>query len=231
MPVKSFFDQFRLGSAKRFATLVVVAALVAGCGDDGGDASPASSAGSGGGSGSVATFSISGTPPSQVMVGVLFSFTPTISNPGGIALSFSASNLPGWAAINGSTGQVTGTPSAADVGTYSNIRVTVSGGGQSVTSPAYSVTVVSAASGSAQLSWLPPTQRTDGSALTNLAGYRIYYGQSQNNLNQSVTVNSAGITSYVVDQLTPATWFFAAAAIDSNGVESALSNVASKTIM
>lgn len=230
MPVKQFL--FGLGSGKRFATLVAVVALAAGCGDDGGDDAAAAGSGSGGGSGGGGTtISITGTPPSQVMVGTPLDFTPTVNNPGGVALSFTASNLPGWVAINGSTGQVTGTPGAADVGTYSNIRVTVSGGGQSVTSPAYSISVVSAASGSAQLSWIPPTQRTDGSALTNLAGYRIYYGQSQTNLNQSVTINSAGVTSYVVDQLTPATWFFAAAAIDSNGVESSLSNIASKTIM
>jgi hypothetical protein len=33
-----------------------------------------------------------------------------------------------------------------------------------------------------------------------------------------------------VDNLTPATWYFAATALDSNGLESAFSNIGSKTI-
>ncbi len=166
------------------------------------------------------------------MQGVAFSFTPTVNNPGGVTLTFTASNLPGWASINSSSGQITGTPGSADVGVYSNIRVTVSGGGQSVTSPAWSVTVMSAATGSATLSWQAPTTRTDGSPLGGtLAGYRIYYGQSQNNLSQSVTVSSPGMLSYVIDNLTPATWYFAATAYDNNGLESAFSNIASKTIL
>ena len=37
--------------------------------------------------------------------------------------------------------------------------------------------------------------------MTNLAGYRIYYGQSQNNLNQSVTINSAGVATYPTDYM------------------------------
>lgn len=165
------------------------------------------------------------------MQGVQFTFTPTVNNPGGITLTFSATNLPGWASINSSTGQITGTPGLGDIGVYSNIRVTVSGGGQSVTSPAYSVTVVAAATGSATLSWQAPTTRTDGSPLgASLAGYRIYYGQSPTNLDQSVNVN-VGMLTYVVDNLTPATWYFAATAYDNGGLESGFSNIASKTIL
>jgi len=211
--------------------MIVASVVVAGCGDGGGETASASDPGTGGSSSSSPTFSISGSPPSQIMQDAAFTFTPTVSNPDNIALTFSATNLPSWASINASTGRITGTPHAADLGTYSNIRVTVAGGGQSVTSQAYSVTVVAVSTGAATLSWMPPTEKTDGSALTNLAGYKIYYGQSQNNLNQSVTISSPGITSYVISNLTPATWFFAATAYDANGLESSLSNVASKTIL
>lgn len=206
--------------------------LAVGCGDDSADSSAAASPPPPPPPPGGSSFSISGTPPSQIMQGVAFSFTPTVNNPGGVTLTFTASNLPGWASINSSSGQITGTPGSADVGVYSNIRVTVSGGGQSVTSPAWSVTVMSAATGSATLSWQAPTTRTDGSPLGGtLAGYRIYYGQSQNNLSQSVTVSSPGMLSYVIDNLTPATWYFAATAYDNNGLESAFSNIASKTIL
>jgi hypothetical protein len=57
----------------------------------------------------------------------LYSFTPTSSDPDGDTLTFSASGLPGWASFNTSTGQVSGTPTNANVGT-SNITITASDG-------------------------------------------------------------------------------------------------------
>jgi hypothetical protein len=80
------------------------------------------------------------------------------------------------------------------------------------------------------LTWQPPTQNTDGTPLTNLAGYRIYWGTAPGSYPSSVTVNNAGITSYVVDNLVPNTYYFAVTALNSMGTESLLSNSASKTI-
>jgi hypothetical protein len=100
-----------------------------------------------------------------------------------------------------------------------------------VTTPAYSISVVATAFGSALLSWQPPTENTDGSLLTDLAGYKVYWGQSPSNLANTVTLNGVGVTSYIVDQLTPATWYFATTAFDAEGLESSFSNVASKTVM
>ena len=68
-------------------------------------------------------------------------------------------------------------------------------------------------------------------ALTDLKGYRIYWGTTQNSYPNSMTLNNAGLSSAVVDQLTPATWFFVVTAFDTSGNESAYSNVASKTVM
>jgi hypothetical protein len=85
--------------------------------------------------------------------------------------------------------------------------------------------------GSALLTWYPPTQNSDGSALTNLAGYKVYWGTSPTNLSNSVTLTNPGLSSYLVEQLTPATWHFALTAVNSAGVESARSNVASKQIL
>ena len=84
--------------------------------------------------------------------------------------------------------------------------------------------------GSATLSWTPPTTNTDGSPLTNLAGYKVYWGTSQGNYSNSVTLNNAGLSMYVVENLTPGTWFFVATAFNSAGTESSFSSVASKTI-
>ena len=95
--------------------------------------------------------------------------------------------------------------------------------------PKTDLAVQAVATGSATLSWTPPTTNTDGSPLGDLAGYKVYWGTSQGNYTNSIAVTNAGITSYVVEQLTPATWYFVTTAINSNGVESDYSNVASKS--
>jgi hypothetical protein len=125
---------------------------------------------------------------------------------------------------------LTGTPSVANAGTYSNIAIGVSDGTASATLPAFTITVNPAVLGSATLSWQAPTSNTDSSPLTNLAGYRISYGTSPAALTQTVEVTNPGLTSYVVSNLGPATWHFAVQAYSSSGAESGQSNVASKTI-
>jgi len=92
------------------------------------------------------------------------------------------------------------------------------------------VTVQAVAVGSATLSWTPPTQNTDGSPLSNLAGYRIYWGPALGTYPNSVTLNNPGLTTYVVGNLVPGTYFFVATALNDVGVESTFSAVASKTI-
>ena len=84
--------------------------------------------------------------------------------------------------------------------------------------------------GSVTLSWSPPTQNTDGSALTNLAGFRIVYGTSATALTQTIEVNNAALSSYVVSGLTAGTWYFAVKAYNAAGAESVNSNVANKTL-
>lgn len=84
--------------------------------------------------------------------------------------------------------------------------------------------------GAATLSWAAPDQNTDGSPLTNLAGYRIYYGTSANTLDQVIEINTIGITEYVIDNLTAGTYYFSIRAYNSVGLESALSNIVSDTI-
>lgn len=84
--------------------------------------------------------------------------------------------------------------------------------------------------GSATLSWTAPTLNEDGSPLANLSGYRVYYGSAPTNLNTVLDIPNPGVTNAVVDNLTPATWYFAVKAYNSSNVESRLSNTASKTI-
>ena len=81
------------------------------------------------------------------------------------------------------------------------------------------------------MNWSPPTSNTDGSALTNLAGFHVYYGTSAGNLNQSVQIRNPGLTTYVVGNLVAGTWYFSVNAYTSIGTESVLSNVAGATIL
>lgn len=82
----------------------------------------------------------------------------------------------------------------------------------------------------ALLTWTPPTQNTDGSSLTNLAGYRISYGRAATTLDQVVQLNNPSLTTYTISGLSVATWFFGIKAYTTQGAESALSNVISKVI-
>jgi hypothetical protein len=94
-----------------------------------------------------------------------------------------------------------------------------------------SATLGQVSSGTATVSWTPPTTNTNGTALTNLAGYKIHYGTSSNSLNQTLQVANPGLTSYVLNNLSGgATWYFGITAYTSTGAESALSNIGSKTI-
>jgi len=109
--------------------------------------------------------------------------------------------------------------------------ISVSDGTTSKALPAYTITVTApTGSGTADLSWTAPTQNTDGSALTDLAGYRVYHGTSPSALTDVIQVAGAANTSYSFSQLTSGTHYFAVAAYNAAGVESTLSAVGSKTI-
>ena len=173
---------------------------------------------------------ISGTPATSANAGTAYSFTPTAADPNGNPLTFSIQNPPSWASFNTQSGNLSGTPGSADAGTYSNIIISVSDGTSTASLAAFSIIVTQVANGSATVSWSAPTQNTDGSALTNLAGFNIYYGTSASNLNQSVQIANPGLTTYALGNLAPGAWYFAVNAYTTAGAESALSSIASKTI-
>lgn len=173
---------------------------------------------------------LSGTPATSVVVGNAYAFRPSGSDPEGRTLTWSISNRPSWATFSTSTGALTGTPSSSYVGTYSNIVISASDGTNRSSLPAFSIAVNSTASGSATLSWTPPTTNSNGTTLTNLAGYRIYYGTSPTSLTRTVTLSNAGLTRYMVSNLSAATWYFSIRAYTSTGTESANSNTVSKVV-
>jgi hypothetical protein len=173
---------------------------------------------------------ITGTPVKSVVAGQAYAFTPKATVAAGKTASFSISGKPGWASFSATTGELSGTPTAANVGTTSNIIISVSDGTTSASLPAFAVAVTQVGTYSVTLSWSAPTQNSNGTALTNLAGYRIYYGTSASAMTQTVTISSVGVTTHVLSNLNAQTYYFGVMAYNAAGVESKLSNVVSKTL-
>lgn len=96
--------------------------------------------------------------------------------------------------------------------------------------PTPAPTPPAAKSGSATLSWIAPTQNTDGSPITGLSGYHIYYGTNADALRTTITVGGGSSTTYTVSGLSPGTYYFSVVAYNAEGVDSADSNLESKTI-
>ena len=180
------------------------------------------------GTGGTTGLSVSGNPQTVDGAGQPYSFVPTTSNIGGGALTFSIANMPPWASFNTATGALTGTPGISQVGTYSNILISVSNGSLSASLPAFSITVCT---GAATLSWTAPTTNTNGTPLTDLAGYTIYYGTDASDLTQTIQVPTPNTTSYEISNLPAGTYYFAVAAYNADGMQSDLSSVGSKTIL
>lgn len=80
------------------------------------------------------------------------------------------------------------------------------------------------------LTWTPPTENTDDTPLTNLAGYRVHWGTTQMSLTNVAQLPDPSAVSYIVSDLAPGTWFFGVRAYTSQGAESDLSNIVSRTM-
>jgi len=122
----------------------------------------------------------------------------------------------------GTTGSTGGTSSGSGSGSGSG---TSSGGAPSA--PGGSTH----SAGSVTLDWTPPTENTDGSTMTNLAGYTVHYGTDRTKLTQSIKVSNAGVATFVVDNLTAGTWYFSVTSFNAQGVESTYSGVVSTKVL
>ncbi len=85
-------------------------------------------------------------------------------------------------------------------------------------------------SGTATLSWTAPLDNTDGSMLTDLAGYHVYYGTDPNNLKQFADVAGASQVVFTANNLTTGTWYFTISAYNTAGTESPYAQIVDTTI-
>ena len=95
--------------------------------------------------------------------------------------------------------------------------------------PTAAPAAVAQGKGTVTLSWTPPTVNEDGTP-ARLTSYRIYWGNTRGNYPHMVNLDNPGLARYVVEQLTPATWYFVVTAVSADG-ESAPSNEIALTVM
>jgi hypothetical protein len=222
------------GNAALLVAAVVMSSSLAACGGSSGSSASASQAASTNASFPInraapttetaAGMQINGSPVTSATVGQAYSFQPTVASAAGTALKFSITNTPAWAKFDPTSGKLTGTPSASQVGTYKGITISVLAGTTTAALPAFSIVVTESNSQSnVTLSWQAPTENADGSALVDLKGYKVHYGAASNTYSDTIQVANPGLTTYVVQNLNAGKYYFAVTAYNSTGQESSLS--------
>jgi Fibronectin type III domain len=94
---------------------------------------------------------------------------------------------------------------------------TTTGGGSTTAPP----TSTPASSSAVTLAWEAPTENSNGTPITGLAGYKIHYGTASQDYTQVVSVSNPSLSRYVLDSLPSGTYYFAITAYNSQGMESA----------
>jgi hypothetical protein len=163
--------------------------------------------------------------------------TPDVS----VTLAGTASSNTGivsieWTNDRGGHGNASGTNSwttgsvALELGS-NEISVTATDGAGATATRSIVIKRETNGTGSVTLSWQPPTTREDGTPLTNLAGYYIYNGRMSGIYDFDIKIDNPGVTTYVVENLNPGTWYFVLSSYDSDGIESDYSNEISEEVL
>jgi len=177
---------------------------------------------------------ISGNPADSVTANAGYSFRPVASDADGDPLTFSIRNKPVWASFSTGSGRLSGTPANSHAGSYSNIVISVTDGADSVSLPAFSIQVNTAAvaTGSFSLGWTAPVARSDGTplSLADINGYRLYYGTSPGTYPDVVEVSDGTATSVTVTGAPLGTKYVVMTTYDAAGRESAYSGEVSKIV-
>ena len=177
---------------------------------------------------------ISGSPATSVEANSAYSFEPLASDQDGDSLSFSITNRPSWAQFNTSTGRLAGTPGNSDSGATGNIQISVSDATETVSLPAFSITVngTDTPTGAVTLNWTAPVARTDGSpiAMSEIAGFTVHYGTSEGSHPNRLNVDDGSATSATIADLQLGTYYLVVTTRDDAGRESGDSSEVAKVV-
>jgi hypothetical protein len=123
----------------------------------------------------------------------------------------------------------------ADAPTQLLVNYTLTAGGGSINMQAAALSQSASApsatpSGEAGLTWQAPVSNMDGTVLTDLSGFNLYWGSTPGTYSHSTRIPNAASRSHTVTGLAPGTWHFVVTAVNGEGTESSYSNVWSKTV-
>lgn len=163
---------------------------------------------------------LSGAPNPTAVVDSTYNFLPDALDPDGDALSFSIINKPRWATFDTATGRLEGRPDDADVGLTDGIDLTATDGVSVARLNQFGISVQAIGPSSFTISWAAPTENEDGTPLMDLAGYRVYYGTASRDYSEAVELNSTGMTTFTIENLSAGDYFLAMTSINSSDVES-----------
>lgn len=176
-----------------------------------------------------------GWPLLYTLAGEPYGFSPIaiVNGPG--AYLFTIQNPPPWATFDPVTGRLSGTPGIADVGQYPGIRISLFTGLGIITMPEFIINVQPPPPvvplSSVKLNWQAPDLNTDGSPLSDLAGYFIYVGSNPTDLVRYHEVNDPASLATTVARLARGrVAYFAISAYTHDGRESELSGVVAAVV-
>jgi Putative Ig domain len=125
---------------------------------------------------------ISGTPATTVVAGTGYTFQAVGADPDGDRLTYGAINLPSWLGINTANGILSGTPSAAQVGVYANITISVTDGNSTASLAAFTITVTAAGAATGSTGSTTWAQcATEGGTCSFSGTKQVRYGEPFNN--------------------------------------------------
>ncbi|MGE0623707.1 MAG: hypothetical protein AB7I04_04555 [Pseudomonadales bacterium] len=169
---------------------------------------------------------VTAAPPAPAPTVSLSAASTLVNSGSSTTLSWSSTNATACTASGGWSGSrgTSGSASTGSIARQTTFSLSCSGAGGS----ALAMVSISVR-GTVTLNWVAPTENVDGTPLTDLAGYRVYYGtasRSYTNM-RDVTGRTATSTSFT---LPSGDYHVAMTALDGEGNESAYSNEVLKSV-
>jgi hypothetical protein len=174
---------------------------------------------------------ITGTPTVSAVAGQAYTFQPQALDADGDKVTFTIKSKPGWASFDEGTGRLWGTPQKTDVGVHEAIEIAATDGRGTSSLPPFALIVAATQNASLlTIGWDAPTQNEDGTPLTDLTAYRVYYGSASQHYAGTLQIDDPRTVQYVVNNLPTGTYYFAITALNTAGDESVYSTEVNATV-